>query len=148
MFGLTRVFKSRRMMISPKEVRDNLTDGRLIRWAIRACYGNPDWPESYIPDAENRVTPSWFAFHNARSTLTLIGIFLKKYGLRESPGKKFPNTKLDIDYLTSLHYADALASDETSGDMDEMCNWLYGSNKKRSHRTPCSRRDQKMRTFN
>ncbi|MEZ6049171.1 MAG: hypothetical protein R3C11_27065 [Planctomycetaceae bacterium] len=29
-----------------------------------------------------------------------------------------------------LHYADTLASDETSGDMDEMYKWLFSSTKK------------------
>jgi hypothetical protein len=113
------------------QVRDNLSDERLIRWAIRACYGNPNSPENHIPDAENIVNSAWFAFHNARATLALIGIFLQKYGLTEHPGRKFPNTKLDMEYLALLHYADALASDETSGDMADMCNWLYGSTKKR-----------------
>jgi hypothetical protein len=112
-------------------VRDNLGDDRLIRWAIRACYGSPESPETHIPDAENVVNAAWFAFHNARATLALIGIFLQKYGLTECHGRKFPNTKLDMEYLALLHYADALASDESSGDMADMCNWLYGSAKKR-----------------
>ena len=113
-------------------IRDNMTDDRPIRWALRACYGNSELTENYIPDAENRVNASWFAFHDVRATLALIGVFLKKYGLSaDTPGKKFPNTKLDMDYLVVLHYADALASDETSGDMAEMCEWLYGSSKKR-----------------
>lgn len=114
-----------------ERVSDNMADERLLRWSLRACYGNPASPETYIPDAENRVTDSWFAYHNARVTLALIGIFLKKYGLTEHPGQKFPNTKLDMDYLGMLHYADALASDETAGDMNEMCNWIYDTTKKR-----------------
>ena len=87
-------------------------------------------PENHIPEAADRIDSRWFAFHNARVTLALIGIFLQKYGLTEEPGKKFPNTKLDLEYLALLHYADALASDETSGDMAEMCRWLFGSTKK------------------
>ncbi len=104
---------------------------RLVRWAIRACYGTPKLPDNFIPEAEIRVTSSWFAYQNARVTLALIAIFLSKYGLTEQPGKKFPNTKLDLEYLAILGYADALASDETSGDMADMCEWLYGSTKKR-----------------
>lgn len=111
-------------------VRDNLSDERLIRWALRACYGNANYPETYIPDAENRVNALWFSFHNARATLALIGSFLKKYGLVDNPGQKFPNTKLDLEYLALLHYADALASDEV-GDMAELFRWLYGVTKKR-----------------
>lgn len=111
-------------------VENNFNDERLIRWVLRACYGNVESPENHIPDAENRITSDWFAFHNARVTLALIGIFLVKYGLSESPGRKFPNTKLDTDFLALLYYADALASDETSGDMAQMCRWLYRSSKK------------------
>lgn len=111
-------------------VSDNLADDRLIRWALRACYGNSDSPERFIPDAENRVDNSWFAYHNAKATLALIGVFLKRYGLSEEPGKKFPNTVLDADYLAVLHYADAIASDETAGDMADLCEWLYGSTRK------------------
>jgi hypothetical protein len=109
---------------------EHFNDRSLTQWMLRACNGNADSPENHIPDAENRITPDWFAFHNARVTLALIGIFLVKYGLAEEPGRKFPNTKLDTDYLALLHYADALASDETSGDMADMCRWLYGSIKK------------------
>ncbi len=111
-------------------MRDNLDDERLIRWVIRACFGKPESPENFIPDAENRVTPGWFAYQNARVSLALIAIFLVKYGLTEHPGKKFPNTQLDLEYLALLKYADALASDETSGDMAELGGWLYGSTKK------------------
>ncbi|QVL30333.1 DUF2934 domain-containing protein [Telmatocola sphagniphila] len=32
--------------------------------------------------------------------------------------------------MALLHYADALASDETSGDMAEMCKRIFGSSKK------------------
>ena len=111
-------------------VRDKLGDESFVRWLVGACYGNPDSPENHIPDAANRIDSGWFAFHNARATLALIGIFLQKYGLTEEPSRKFPNTKLDLEYLALLHYADALASDETSGDMAEMRRWLFGSTKK------------------
>lgn len=111
-------------------ISDNLDEDRLVRWTLRACYGNVESPDNHIPDAEMRITPEWFAFHNARVTLALVGIFLQKYGLSESPGKKFPNTKLDTDYLALLHYADGIASDETAGDMAQLCSWLFGTTKK------------------
>jgi hypothetical protein len=111
-------------------IRENFDDDNQLRWLIGACYDNSDSPENHIPDAERRITSDWFAYHNARVTLALIGIFLVKYGLSESPGKKLPNTKLDTDYLALLYYADALATDETTGDMAEMCRWLYGTTKK------------------
>jgi hypothetical protein len=102
----------------------------IINWTIKACHGNPDSQENYIPDAADRIDMGWFAYHHARVTLALICVFLKKYGLSDSPGKKFPNTKLDADYLALLHYADGLASDETAGDMADMSLWLFGNTKK------------------
>jgi hypothetical protein len=53
-----------------------------------------------------------------------------KYGEKDSPGKEFRNTKLDADYATLLHYADALATNETSGSLADMCSWLYRGSKK------------------
>jgi hypothetical protein len=104
-------------------IENNFNDECLVKWMLRACYGNDvKSPETHIPNAEEWITPDWFAFHNARATLALIGIFLMKYGLSETPGKKFPNTKLDTDYLALLYYAE--------GDMAQMCGWLYGSTKK------------------
>ena len=105
-------------------------DKSIISWTIKACHGNPDSQENYIPDAADRINVGWFAYHHARVTLALICVFLKKYGLSDNPGKKFPNTKLDADYLALLHYADGLASDETTGDMADMSQWLFGNKKK------------------
>jgi hypothetical protein len=53
-----------------------------------------------------------------------------KYGEKDTPGKEFRYTKLDADYTTLLHYADALATNETSGSMADLCSWLYGTSKK------------------
>ena len=107
-----------------------IDDKSIINWAIKACHGNPDSQENYIPDAADRIDVGWFAYHHLRVTLALICVFLKKYGLSDSPGKKFPNTMLDADYLALLHYADGLASDETAGDMAAMSQWLFGNTKK------------------
>lgn len=53
-----------------------------------------------------------------------------KYGEKDSPGKEFLNTKLDADYAALLHYADALAANETKGNLADMCWWLYCGSKK------------------
>lgn len=111
-------------------IQNNFNDDGLVRLMLRRCYGDRHSQRNHIPNAENHVTPEWFAFQYARTTLALACIFLVKYGFSESPGKKFPNTMVDTDYLALLHYADALASDETSGDMAQLFGWLYGSTKK------------------
>jgi|SRR5208337_2276126 len=53
-----------------------------------------------------------------------------KYGEKDKPGKEFRNTELDADCAALLHYADALATNETSGSMADMCSWLYRGSKK------------------
>ena len=113
-----------------KIILENLNNELFIHWMLRITHGNSQSSETYIPDADRRVNKSWFAFHNARSNLALVAIFLQKYGFAENPGKKFPNTKLDADYLAILHYAEAIASDETSGDMATMIDGLYSASKK------------------
>ena len=105
--------------------RSFINNPNVTIWMVNACHGNPDSQENHIPDAADRIDVGWFAYHHARVTLALICVFLKKYGLSDNPGKKFPNTKLDTDYLALLHYADGLASDETAGDMADMRRWLF-----------------------
>ena len=102
----------------------------VISWMIIQSHGKAGSRETHIPCAAERVNEKWFAYHSARVDLALVCVFLKKYGLSNAPGKKLPNTYLDTNYLALLHYADALASDETSGDMAEMCRWLYNNTKK------------------
>lgn len=55
---------------------------------------------------------------------------LKSAIAAETIQKEFTNTKLDADYATLLHYADALATDETSGSTADLCSWLYRGSKK------------------
>jgi hypothetical protein len=57
-------------------------------------------------------------------------IFLLKYGLDVEPGKKFVNTRHDMDLLALLHYGSAIASDETSGDLATAMNSLYDGTRK------------------
>jgi hypothetical protein len=79
---------------------------------------------------EDGLRPEWFTYHHARSSLALWCIFMLKYGEKDTPGKEFRNTKLDADYASLLHYADALATNETSGSMADLCSWLYRGSKK------------------
>jgi hypothetical protein len=106
-------------------VNDQRIVDRLISWA----HGNPDNADIYLPLAQQGLDPGWFTLHHTRSTLALLCVFLTKYTERDTPGKEFRNTKLDADYLALLHYADGLATNETSGIMADMCSWLYGDTK-------------------
>ena len=74
--------------------------------------------------------PEWFVYHETRGTLALWCVFMMKFGLKNRPGKDFGHTKLDADYASLLHYADGLATNETSGNMADMCEWLYGGSKR------------------
>jgi hypothetical protein len=120
--------------VSNREDTDSLCSSfvkkqNITNWIINACHGNSDSQENHIPDAGERINVEWFAYHHARVTLAFVCVFLKKYGLSDNPGKKFPNTKLDNDYLALLHYADGLASDEAAVDMADMSRWLFGNTK-------------------
>ena len=102
----------------------------FIQRRIKMIHGNQTAPDLYIKSAEQGLGPEWFAYHDTRSTLALCCVFMMKYGLENKPGKDFRHTKLDSDYATLLHYADGLAMNETSGNMADVCNWLYGGSKK------------------
>lgn len=106
-------------------VQDVRVVNRLIEWA----HGKHDNEDVYLPGGENGLDSRWFAFHHARSTLALLCVFLTKYSPNDTPGKEFRNTKLDSDYLALLHYADGLATNESSGSMSDMRRWLYGNSK-------------------
>jgi hypothetical protein len=102
----------------------------IMEFLTKRDHGNPKDQELYIKGAEQGLGSAWFAYHNARSTLALCCVFMSKYGLVNTPGRDFTHTKLDSDYAALLHYADALATNETSGNMADMCEWLHGGSKK------------------
>jgi hypothetical protein len=106
-----------------------LDDTDLIRLLAVNSYGDSANAGSYIPQARD-ITSEWIIFQSLRVNLAIIGLYIQKYGLVEQHGKKFPNTKLDADYLAALYYADALASDETTGDMFKLLDALYPSKKR------------------
>lgn len=97
-----------------------------LRHQIIKEHGNSDDLKQYIRGAEESLGPEWFAYHFQRGVLALYGVFILKYGLQNQPGKDFVHTKLDSDYMTLLHYADALATNETSGSLSDMCRWVHG----------------------
>ncbi|MEQ1934916.1 MAG: DUF2934 domain-containing protein [Fimbriimonadaceae bacterium] len=100
-----------------------------LRHQIIKEHGNADDLEQYIRGAEDSLGPEWFAYHFQRGVLALYGVYILKYGLKNQPGKDFVHTKLDSDYLTLLHYADALATNETSGSLSDMCRWVHGDSR-------------------
>lgn len=104
-------------------------DERLVQWLIGLTHGRPDQNDTYIPGAENGLDQRWFAYHHARCTLALLCVFMSQFGMHDTPGEDFRHTGLDADYLALLHYADGLATNETSGSMADMLNWLYGKSK-------------------
>ena len=109
---------------------DLVNQERMVKLWIQRAHGRPEVADVYIKGAEEGLGPEWFAYHHARSSLALWCVFMLKYGERDEPGKEFRNTKLDADYAALLHYADALATNETSGSMADMCSWLYHVSKK------------------
>lgn len=101
----------------------------FVRWWVIKDHGNPDDEELYIPGAETGLGPEWFAYHHAKANVSLCCHFISKYGLKDIPGVDFSHTYLDADYLLLLHYADALATNETSGSLASLKNWMLGDSK-------------------
>ena len=46
--------------------------------------------------------------------------------MKDKAKKKAVNSKHDLDYLVSLSFADAIASNETRGMMSYLCRWMFG----------------------
>lgn len=107
-----------------------INDPRFVKLWIQRAHGQPDHRDGYLHGAKEGLGPDWFIYHHARSSLALWCLFMTKYGAKDTPGKEFTNTKLDADYAALLHYADALATNETSGSMADLCSWLYLGSKK------------------
>lgn len=110
-------------------LRDPTFLDRFARWRVAKDHNDPDDKELYIPGAEGGLGPDWFAYHNARGFVALCCHFISKYGLKNSQGKDFAHTYLDSDYLVLLNYADALATDETSGSLANLIESIHGDSK-------------------
>lgn len=107
------------------QMNDLVNDPLFVKLWIQRTHGQPDHLDGYPQGAEEGLDPDWFSYLHARSSLALWCVFMTKYRAKDTPGKEFTNTKLDADYAALLHYADALATNETSGSMADLCSWLY-----------------------
>lgn len=96
---------------------------------VANVHGVEEDSDLYIRGAKRGLGPEWFAYHHAKETQALICHFLANYGSNQTPGTDFTHTKLDADYVTLLHYADALATNETSGSLSDICRWMHGNSK-------------------
>ncbi len=102
---------------------------KFVRWWVKKDHGNPDDEELYIPGAETGLGPEWFAYQHAKANVALCCHYVCKYGLKDLAGKDFVHTYLDSDYLLLLQYADALATNETSGSLASLNRWMHGGSK-------------------
>lgn len=117
--------------LGAQRVADLVGDAQRLTDNIRKNHGNAMDSELHIQGADMGLGPEWFAHHLQKGILALYGVFMLKYGLTNKPGKDFRNTKLDSDYAVLLHYADALATNETAGSLSDMCKWMYGKSRMR-----------------
>jgi hypothetical protein len=107
---------------------DLMAQHEFIAWRVRKDHGDPTDTELYIRGAEQGLGPEWFAYQHAKSTLALCCHYMLRYGLKNTSAEEFVHTKLDADYVTLLHYADVLATNETKS-LAEICRWMHGSSK-------------------
>lgn len=108
---------------------DLMARHEFIAWRVRSDHGKPTDTELYIQGAEEGLGPEWFAYQHAKSTLALCCHYMAKYGATNASGVDFVHTKLDAEYVALLYYADALATNETSGSLAAICRWMHGKSK-------------------
>lgn len=108
---------------------DLMARDEFIQWRVRKDHGNEEDANLYIRGAEQGLGPEWFAHQHAKATQALCCHYMSKFGLKNSPGKDFAHTKLDAEYVMLLNYADALATNETSGSLSDTCSWMHGRSK-------------------
>jgi len=95
---------------------------------------------------QDRVYPTWIAWHHYKSYIAFLCEYLRLNGTTEfnklpaSTQKKWINRKHDLDYVISLAFADALATNETAGELSRYAKWMYGTSKQLISRLCESRR--------
>ncbi|MDB6031973.1 MAG: hypothetical protein JWM16_2311 [Verrucomicrobiales bacterium] len=108
---------------------DLVSRQELVQTVARWCHGEPSNPDTFIKEAQNGLTCEWFAFHHARSAIAVALIYIRHFTTLTVPSEDFRHTVVDADYITLMHYADALATNETSGHMSSLTKWLLDSSK-------------------
>lgn len=81
------------------------------------------------------VNDKWIAWHHYKSYIAFLCEYLRLNGTTEfnklpaETQKKWINRKHDLDYVISLAFADALATNETAGELSRYAKWMYGTSK-------------------
>ncbi|MCK6469037.1 MAG: hypothetical protein L6Q53_12690 [Candidatus Brocadia sinica] len=92
-----------------------------------------EWSKIFNPKL---VNVQWVAWHHYKS---FIAFFCEYLRLNETNDfsklptltqKKWINRKHDLDYVVSLAFADAIATNESKGELSRYVRWMYGSSKK------------------
>lgn len=86
------------------------------------------------PFPMERLDTTWVAWHHAKAFLAILCDYIRQGKpsfevLGAGASKRWINRKHDLDYLVSLAFADAIATNETAGEMAHYCRWMYGDAK-------------------
>ena len=85
--------------------------------------------------ADMDVNEPWFAWTFAKASIAMAFEF-RRAGLSGKPcfspksQHRWENKALDLQYLMYLHFAQAIASNETSGEMKSFFTWIWGCSRK------------------
>ena len=112
-----------------KSLNLHFNESWLTKFFVSATHGDRDATDLYIKAAECGLDDNWFIYHHQKVTLAMVRLFIKKYGMINTCGENFKATLIDSNYALCLNYADALATNETVGDLSYICNQLYGNKK-------------------
>lgn len=110
-------------------IREALRRSSLVPNMVRHVHGDPEKSDLYLTAAEQGLNCDWFLYRNLRAMLALAFLLMAKYGQATIPEKELANTKLDLDYLEMIHFADGIATNETSGLMADLFEVLHGRSK-------------------
>ena len=83
--------------------------------------------ETWVRLNLDKIDEKWIIWHLCK-LLGTVSLDCRHQG-DQTLGKKFINTKHDLEYLVSLAFADAIASCETTGAMSYYRKWMFGDAK-------------------
>lgn len=109
-----------------------INDPQIIRSVIDIVRSSTENYMAVSLDPKD-VNEKWFVWHFSRSLLTVLCDCLRRgenentfSRLSKRLRKRLNNVKHDLDYLTLLAFADAIASRETKGELFYYRRWMFG----------------------
>lgn len=112
-------------------IRFVIEESDLVSRGVKSVHGDPQDEELFVERASEGLGQEWLLYRTFKTKLALVLVLMARYNGAEIPEKEFVNTKLDLDYVDSLYFADGILTNETKGRLADLCQILYGNSKLR-----------------